>query len=136
MNEGCKLEVPCSRRNSMVSANPEVRYNVVCRNCAGVWTPAVRSSLWWRAKKAADSGRLDAIHVSGEECGCIEKKTVVQPDAPYRVFGYDGDCRDYDIPCTTLVKAIAVFKKCAASGDVVFIQGVSHALEDRLKYGW
>ena len=61
--------------------------------------------------------------VSAEECGCVEP--VVEKDAPFRVFGYDSLCADYDMPFRTFTEAVQAFRKCLGFGDVVFITGVS-----------
>ena len=114
----------------MTIATTEERYNVYCMSCDQVWTPAPRSPLWWRAKKAADRGRLDAIYVTGEECGCIQRQC--RPDAPFRVFGYDDLLENFDIPCNTFVQAIKTYRNAERSGCVVFIKGVSAKVEDRL----
>jgi len=108
-------------------------YNVVCLECGQVWQPTAQSPLWWKAKKSADSGRLDAIHVSGEDCGCIQPKA--DPDAPFRVFGYDGMCIDFDYPCQTSVETIKIYRECLKVGDIVFATGLSDAVIDRLQYG-
>ena len=112
----------------------EVRYNVHCVSCGSVWQPLPKSPLWWAAKQRETKGYLDALHVSGEKCGCVKK--VKEPNAPFRVFGYDFDCRDYDVPFTTFVKAVKAFMSANRSGDVVFISGVSKSVEERLKYSF
>lgn len=111
----------------------EVLYNVVCMECGQVWTPLPKSPLWWRAKKAADSGRLDAIQVSGEECGCVEPRNC--QDAPFRVFGYNDLCEDFDIPCGTFAEAVKTFRELNSEGYMVFISGVSDAVSSRLEFG-
>lgn len=111
----------------------EVRYCVVCTNCGAVFTPAMRSPLWWMAKQAADKGRLDAIGISGERCGCIRKPE--KPEAPFRVFGYDDMCENFDVPCDTFLKAVRLYRKLSrAGGYVMFISGVSEAV--RRKMDW
>lgn len=107
-------------------------YNVECMNCEQVF-PVSEGSLWWRAKKAADHGRLDAIGISGVECGC--KQTVREPEAPYRLFGYTDMGREYDIPFHTFVAVAKAFRERWSFGEDVFISGVSRAVEDKLKYG-
>lgn len=49
-----------------------ITYNVVCRHCGNVFSPAEDTPLWQEAKRRAEKGFLDALHVEGEECGCIE----------------------------------------------------------------
>lgn len=115
--------------NSTIS---DVRYNVVCNSCGQIFQPAVKRPLWWKAKKRADSGYLDALHISGEECGCVKKPE--QPDAPFRVFGFDWDGQKYDIPCETFVEAVRTFRVFNRCGDA-FIKGVSSAVEEKLKWG-
>lgn len=81
----------------------ETRYNVVCFECGQVWTPDVRSALWWKAKNHAEKGYLDAVNVSGVECGC--KNPISEPEAPFRVFGYDDMFNEFNIPYVSLVQA-------------------------------
>ena len=108
-------------------------YNVECMDCGCVST--VRNGpLWWRAKKAADDGRLDAIRVKGVECGC--KRPVRNPDAPYRVFGFTDEGREYDTPFDTFVAAVRTFRDRWNFGETVFIEGISPTVKDQLKYGW
>ncbi len=106
----------------------DLRFNVACRACSYVWTPAARSPLWWRAKKWNDQGKLDAIHVSGEDCGCIEQKQQCKPGAPYRVFGFDDECREFDIPFTSFTDAVKEYRSASRSMCTVFISGVSPAV--------
>lgn len=112
-------------------AATEPRYVVVCSECGQDWEPLVRSPLWWRAKKKADKGYLDALYVSGKDCGCV--KECYHPDAPYRVIGYNWDCIDFNIPCNTFVEAIQAYRRHKM--DTVFIKGVSKTVEDALEYG-
>ncbi len=113
----------------------KTKYNVFCRECDQVWTPAHGSPLWWVAKQRADKGYLDAACVSGTECGCKKKQS--QPNAPFRVFGYNGFCEDFDIPCNTFTKAVKKFRELAEIGrlNTVFIDGVSERVLHRLEYG-
>lgn len=111
----------------------EPRYTVVCNECGQYFYPLVKSPLWWRAKKKADEGFFDALYVSGRDCGCVKER--YRPEAPFRVLGYDMDCSEYDIPCDTFVQAVTLFRKCKRYGDVVFIEGVSKAVEDAIRYG-
>lgn len=109
----------------------ETRYNVFCMHCERVFQPLVRSSLWWQAKQRADAGFLDALCISKDKCGCVVGE--VCPDAPYRVFGYDDLCDDFDIPFDTLVPALREFRELNRTGmNTVFIKGVSPAVLDRL----
>ena len=107
-----------------------VRYNVVCESCDQVFTPQTGTALWWKAKKRADDGFLDAYCCSSEECGCDEQ-ILLNPDAPYRVFGYDMLCEDFDIPCATFMVAMRAYLSYRV--DVVFIKGVSLAVERTLR---
>jgi hypothetical protein len=75
---------------------------------------------------------LDALHVNGEKCGC--KKEVREPNAPFRVSGYDFECRDYDVPFPTFVGAVKAFISANRSGDVVFIHGVSNSVQQKLAW--
>jgi hypothetical protein len=105
-------------------------FNVVCINCNAVWAPAAESSLWWQAKKRNERGNLDALPVTGEECGCVKVKS--DPDAPYRVFGFDDECRDFDIPFDSFAEAVKEYREASRSMCTVFIAGVSPAVEQRL----
>jgi len=108
------------------------RYNVVCMACDQVYQPLIKSPLWWRAKKRADEGYLDALHVSGEDCGCVSK--IHKPNAPYRICGYDDMCCDYNIPCKTFVQAVTLYRERSRWGDVVFIHSVSGSVEEKLRW--
>ena len=107
-------------------------YNIECMDCGQVF-PVSKGPLWWRAKKASDGGRLDAISISGVECGC--KRPVRNPDAPYRVFGFTDEGREYNTPFDTFVAAAKAFRDRWSYGETVFISGVSPAVENQLKYG-
>lgn len=115
-------------------AEEDTEYNVFCRSCGSIWTPTPRSKLWWKAKKRADQGYLDALCVSPEECGC--EKKVTEPNAPIRVFGYDFECHDFNIPFTSFTAAVCKFLQLQRDGYEVFITGVSDSVEDKLKYGF
>ena len=117
-----------------MNATLDIVYNVVCSDCSQIFQPRPRSPLWWKAKQAADSGRLDAICISGEECGCVKKEYL--PDAPFRVFGYTDMCEDFNVPCTTFVEAVKLYRRLDKEGCIVFITGVSDVVEDKLKYPW
>lgn len=111
----------------------KAEYNVWCEHCDAVFQPPVGSALWWQAKQRAEKGFLDAIYVSGVRHGCVTFRETREPEAPYRVFGYDCFLEDYDIPCQNFIEAVKIFKaKCQCCLDVVFISGVSPAVRDRL----
>jgi hypothetical protein len=113
-------------------ATDETVYNVECMACGSVFTPTVQSTLWWKAKKRAER-YLDALHVTGEECGCVKKRR--DPDAPFRVFGYDGFCQDFDIPFGTFTAAVKKFAELTRSGEfVVFIDGISEAVRRKIEF--
>ncbi len=97
------------------------QYNVVCGGCEQVWAPAVGRPLWWKAKKHAEAGFLNALHVTPQECGCQEE--VLHPDAPYRVTGFDDMCVDFDRPFFSLVQAAKLYLELARNGmyTVVFV---------------
>lgn len=121
------------RGNTMsASVTSDVQYNVVCGSCGNFFQPGARRPLWWKAKKHADKGYLDAVCISGYECGC--EKRPENPDAPFRVFGIDWDMQKYDIPCKTFVEAIRTFRELQRCGDT-FIKGVSPAVEEKLNWG-
>lgn len=107
------------------------KYNVCCVDCEAVYQPLVGSPRWWEAKQKAESGKLDALYIDGETHGC--KSVAILPNAPYRVFGYDSMCSEYDMPLGTFVEAAKAFLDAQRHGDVVFIQGVSPRVEERLK---
>lgn len=112
-------------------ASEEVLYNVHCVDCGSVWQPNQRSPLWWQAKQRAEQGYLDALRVDGQKCGC--KQAVHNPEAPYRVFGYNMMCEDFDVPCHTLPEAIRAFREADNGIDIVFIVGVSDAVREKLE---
>lgn len=95
----------------------EVLYNVVCTSCGQVWTPAIRSPLWWKAKKRSEEGFLDAYPATPRECGC--QKPVFYPDAPYRVVGYDDLCSKFDMPFKSLVAAARTYLRMSRDGMYV-----------------
>ena len=109
----------------------EIRYNVECMNCGQVFTPTIRSPVWWRAKKREEEGYLDALRITGEDCGCIEQPA--RPEVPFRVFGYDSMCVDFNIPCDTFVAAVQTYRRLNRTGCVVFITGVSNAVRQKLE---
>lgn len=114
----------------------EERYNVVCVNCDRVFQPLPRSSLWWQAKKKAGEGRLDAIMVKGEECGC-EPKTV-EPNAPYRVFGFNEFYEDFNRPFKVFTEAVILYRRLVKENplSIIFISGVSKSVSDKLRLNW
>lgn len=117
----------------LVETQDKTRYNVACLECDNVFTPIVGSPLWWRAKQRADKGLLDALYVDGEECGCRTEEVVVNPNAPFRVFGYDMLCENFDVPFDSMMEAIRMFIRLNQGPDVVFITGVSPAVMERLR---
>lgn len=104
-------------------------YLVQCADCGSVFSPYLGSALWWKAKGHAAEGYLDAFRCSGAECGCV--KEVKISDAPYRVFGYDDMCYDFDIPCDTFVEAVKAYRDNWFG--VVFITGVSEPVRRKLR---
>lgn len=65
-------------------------------------------------------GYIDAIFVSGKEHGCVE--TPVDPDAPYRVIGFDFECQNFDIPFHSLFLAVrAMIRLERDLSTVVFV---------------
>ena len=113
--------------------NTNETYNVFCLSCDQVFTPVPRSPLWWQAKQRDDRGFLDALTISGEKCGC--KPKIHKPHAPFRVLGYDDMCTDFDTPCDTFIKAVKLYRKLVRYGWVVFISGVSLAVQHRIELG-
>lgn len=105
----------------------DVLYTVYCRNCGCDFEPTIKSPLWWRAKKSSDKGRLDAISISGEECGCI--KPIPEPNAPYRVLGITWNGGSYNMPFFNMINAIKTFINAEKSGDTVIIKGISRKTE-------
>lgn len=128
--------------DQMTAIQPEKQqveegYNVFCHDCGEVFMPRPQSPLWWKAKQftAANPTRLDCMSCDGEECGCVTKKHIHKPEAPYRVFGYNGDCEDFDIPCDNFVQAVKIFRE-RDRFDIAFCKGVSNKVLDRIKYGF
>lgn len=110
-------------------------YNVYCVACGAVFQPEIRSHHWWVAKKWADRGYLDAVTISAEQHGCFEaKRPRRDPDAPFRVFGYDCMCVDFDIPYHRFTDAIKKFLELQRGPDVVFISGISDAVKERISW--
>ncbi len=111
------------------------RYNVYCRACGAIFQPELRSPNWWRAKKRADQGYLDAVEISAKQHGCFEAcRPMREPNAPFRVFGYDAMCQGFDAPFQRFIDAVRTFKELRRGPDVVFISGVSDAVINRI--GW
>jgi len=50
------------------------------------------------------------------------------------VFGFTDEGREYDMPFETFVAAAKAFRDRWNFGEVVFIKGVSPAVENQLKY--
>ena len=107
-------------------------FNVICGNCRQVFSPVEKSPAWWKAKKAADKGRLDAITVSAKDCGC--EQIIVEPDAPFRVIGYDDLCQNYNIPCNTFVLAVQTYLSRIRHGEIAFLLGISQKMKDHLRW--
>ena len=110
----------------------EALYNVACFDCGDVFQPRIKSPLWWRCKQREDKGFLDAVHVYGEECGCRPKEVVRNPNAPFRVFGYDMLGENFDMSFNRMTDAMKAFIKLKQGPDIVFITGVSKVVQDRL----
>jgi hypothetical protein len=110
-----------------------VRFNVACGSCGDVFTPTLKSALWWKAKKRADMGYLDALRISGVECGCVTP--LAHPNASFRVLGYDDLLRGYNIPFDKFTDAVREFRKARRDGEIVYITGVSEAVKSKLVYG-
>jgi hypothetical protein len=108
----------------------DVRYNVHCVACGAVWQPQSNSPLWWQAKRRAEKGFLDALHVDAEKCGCVTPRA--RSEAPFRVFGFDDMCRDFDVPFATFTAAVKGFIDANRYGCTVFIGGVSKKVERKL----
>ena len=110
-------------------------YNVQCRNCGSVWLAVPKSPQWWRGKQRDEAGYLDAVCVSGEECGCLKK--TVQPDSPFRVFGYGTEFgEEFDVPHHSFTAAVRDYREAKKSGLLdIWISGVSKPVEQRLR-GW
>lgn len=105
---------------------------VECVDCGQVYSPTPKSPAWWKAEQNYKVGKN--TYVGTKECGCQKFKTVREPNAPYRVFGYDMECEDFDIPFYRFVDAVATFRRLNNGPDVVFISGVSDAVSDHLHY--
>jgi hypothetical protein len=110
------------------------RYQVWCESCGSVYTPPIHSATWWKAKQRADEGFLDALCVSGTECGCVEKRPVISEEN-FGIIGYTMDCFDFTIKCKTFVDLCKAARQMK-NGDTFWIIGpVSQAVKDRLT-GW
>lgn len=98
------------------------RYNVYCWNCGRVWQPVEKSALWHKAKRRVEEGYLDALAASAQECGC--QPEIVEPEAPYRVVGYNEMCEDFDLPFDSLVAAARTYLELAKdwSLNVCFVR--------------
>ena len=109
-------------------------YNVFCRECGKVWQPEESTPLWWKAKKHSKR-YLSALSVSGEECGCNPAK--LEPDAPYRVFGYDAYSQTFDLPFWSLVKAVQKYLELSKDHTIeVFFtdeRGITRNLSRRVE---
>ena len=116
--------------SALAIASEAVVYNVECRACGNIHQPRPKSPLWWQAKKHSEKGFLDAIRISGKECGCVEKPHL--PDAPFRVLGFDWEGGAYDIPCLTFVEAVKLYIEYKY--DTVFITGVSERVKNKLSF--
>ncbi|MFN3188641.1 MAG: hypothetical protein ACK42D_03840 [Candidatus Paceibacteria bacterium] len=57
-----------------------------------------------------------------------------KPDAPYRVFGFTYEGREYDAPFDTFFAAVKNFRGRLNDGETAFIKGVSTAVENQLRY--
>lgn len=106
-------------------------YSVSCLNCGAVFQPIVESPLWKEAKARIQGGAMDAMPILGTECGCVEKQR--RPDAPFRVYGYTDDCRDFDNTFDTALSAIRSYIRRSKSGCTVFINGLPRQLDDRVQ---
>jgi hypothetical protein len=107
-------------------------YWVECVDCGSVYRPGPQSPAWWRARQAEEVGR--GAYVDSKMCGCSQEKKAISPNAPYRVFGYDMLCEDFDYPFFRFTEACKTFKKLNVGPDVVFITGISNTVLERLKY--
>lgn len=107
-----------------------IEYNVVCEVCGQVFTPAVRSALWWKARKRAEDGYLDAYCCTGQECGCIQRE--VSPDAPFRIVGFDCMGLSFNVPFFSFGEAVRAFTRLN-DNVVAYITGVSEAVKRKLE---
>lgn len=117
----------------MCNKAEHVDYNVQCISCGSVWQAVPKSSQWWRSKKCDEAGKLDAVHVTGEECGCVKEKR--EPNAPIRVFGFGTEYgEEFDVPYHSFTKAVSAYRSAKDSGILdIWISGVSKPVEYRLR---
>jgi hypothetical protein len=117
----------------MCNNGKHTEYNVQCVNCGSVWTAVPKSAQWWRGKQKADVGKLDAVRVTGEECGCIKKPQ--DPDAPFRIFGFGTEYgEEIDVPFHCFTSAVRAYRSAKKSGLLdIWITGVSKPVEQRLR---
>ncbi len=105
-------------------------YWVECTDCGNVYSPVIKSPAWWKAKQKGGGA-----YVGSKECGCRREKTVVRPEAPYRVFGYDLLSEEFDIPFDRMIDAMKAFIRINRGPDIVFISGIrSKEVQDYLHY--
>jgi hypothetical protein len=107
-----------------------MHYNAECISCGCVQS-VYGGSLWWKAKKNAERGYLDAIGISGVECGC--ERPLTEPNAPYRVFGWTDDGHTFNRPHFTFVGAVRDYIDNNSYGAMANIIGVSQAVKERLR---
>jgi hypothetical protein len=93
-----------------------------CRNCIGgdePYCPFCGEDLWGMDRDAKD------------DC----KKTVAA--SPYRVYGYDELMSDFDFSFERFTDAVKKYLAMDREGmNVVFIDGVSESVKDRLLEMW
>lgn len=110
-------------------------YNVVCESCGNVWSPKYKSTLWWQAHQRANKGLLDALHVDGEKCGCLDIRP--KPKTQFYVFGYNDNFCDFHIDCATFVDCVKVYRKLIKDFSLtVFVNGLSDEVRSKIEFGW
>lgn len=90
------------------------KFNVHCPFCGTVWEPQPQTPDWYRAKARWEKGYLDAAAIN---CGCTQ--TELEPEAPYRVVGYDDMGEGFNHAFFKLVPALKSFLELARSGMYV-----------------
>jgi len=115
------------------SQSTNISFNVHCIQCGNVFSPRERTPLWWRAKQRADKGYLDALPCTEKDCGCERVEQKHEPDAPFRVSGFDMELNSFDVGLYTFSEAVKQFRHSLDNFCTVSIQGVSPSVQRMLE---
>lgn len=114
-------------------------YNVECIDCGQVWQPSKGSKAWWYAKQEVEKhpNRLSAPVVTAKICGCRYEEPKENPDAPYRVLGYNDLCEDFDHGFNKFTDAVRLYREYERRGMyTVFTRGISDRVEMAIRLGF